>query len=81
MDGKTGSEAGGGDVRESESDRARAAMRARRWAIARCHDPATYGIPPLPEWEVHRTADGLAFATEPGTEPFIRASNPVDVRR
>lgn len=57
-------------------------MRARRWCVASCyHAPEAYGIPELSEWSVTRTSDSVAFAESEDAEPFIRAGNPVRVRR
>jgi hypothetical protein len=58
-------------------------MRARTWVIAYCYaDPAEYGIPKLPEWNVSRTdSSGLSFAEDDESEPFISAEQPVRVRR
>jgi hypothetical protein len=57
-------------------------MRARRWCVAYLyHDPEEYGVPALPEWSVTRTEDGLAFSESDDREPFIRAENPMRVRR
>lgn len=58
-------------------------MRARTWAIAYCYsDPAEYGIPELPEWTVSQSeSNGLSFAEDDVSEPFISAEHPVRVRR
>lgn len=58
-------------------------MRARRWVIAyRFSVPADYDIPELPSWTVSRTdSNGLSFARDHETEPFISAEQPVRVRR
>jgi len=57
-------------------------MRSREWTIAEnFRTPADYDIPDIPAWRVCRgECGGLAFA-ETGTEPFIAAENPVEVRR
>jgi hypothetical protein len=56
-------------------------MRARTWTIASCYrDPADYGIPELPDWEVCRPeCGGVAFADD--DEWFIAAAEPTKVRR
>lgn len=56
-------------------------MRARRWAIAAAfRTPADYDIPELPDWTVYRYADGSLALGSRG-EVFIRAGDPVRVRR
>ncbi len=77
------SEAERSSVRAAEPDdttRERSEMRARRWAIAASRNPAAYGIPELPVWTVCEY-DGLALADSPESEPFIRAAEPMQVRR
>ncbi|AEH36885.1 hypothetical protein Halxa_2260 [Halopiger xanaduensis SH-6] len=58
-------------------------MLARRWTIAhRYREPAAYGIPELPAWDVRASASGgLEFAASADSEPFLRAERPVRVRR
>lgn len=58
-------------------------MRARCWTIAhRYREPAAYGIPELPAWDVRTGPSGaLAFAESADSEPFVRAERPVRVRR
>lgn len=58
-------------------------MLARTWVIAaRYNDPADYGIPTLPTWTVSRMDDGgIALAANPDADPFIRAEQPVAIRR
>lgn len=58
-----------------------ASMRARRWVVAANYrDPTDYGIPPLPDWTVYRDDNG-ALALGVGGKIFLRADDPVDVRR
>jgi len=67
----------------SLTGRGRSQMRARTWTIAAQYaDPVEYGIPTLPDWTVY-TLDsrGMALAESDGTEPFIRAEQPMTVRR
>jgi hypothetical protein len=56
-------------------------MRARQWTIAANYRaPADYDIPRLPDWTVYRGDEGaLAFGV--GGEVFLRADDPVTVRR
>ena len=55
-------------------------MRARTWAIAAAYrDPADYGVPELPNWEVCRDGGAVAFVSG-DDEPFIAAESPVTVR-
>lgn len=61
--------------------RSESAMQARRWAIAATRDPVAYGIPELPAWDRVDGVDGIAFARESETEPFISADEPMRVRR
>lgn len=58
-------------------------MRARTWVIAtQYNDPSDYGIPELPTWTVSRTAgSGIALAVTADADPFIRAEQPMKVRR
>lgn len=57
-------------------------MRARRWVIAhRFREPAAYGIPELPAWDVRTDGTGIAFARADDVEPFISADRPMRVRR
>lgn len=65
-------------VSEGESS-----MRARTWLVAfQYYDPSDYDIPALPAWAVTRPdAGGIAFAADDGEPPFIRAEQPVRVRR
>jgi len=60
-----------------------ASMRARQWALAvQYGDPDDYDIPALPTWAVSRPAEGgVAFAEIEGEAPFIRAEQPMKVRR
>lgn len=45
-------------------------------------DPADYGVPELPNWAVSKTENGgPALSATADTEPFIRADQPVSVRR
>ncbi|WP_435063920.1 hypothetical protein [Halobaculum sp. EA56] len=73
----------GRDWSRGEPTGSRSAMLARTWAIAGCYgEPAEYGIPDLPGWEVRRVEDGgLSFVAEGETRPFISAEDPVRVRR
>lgn len=64
-----------------QSIRSESAMQARRWAIAATREPAAYGIPALPTWNRIDGGDGVAFAREGETEPFISADDPTRVRR
>lgn len=64
------------------TSRTESSMRARRWVIAhRFRDPAAYGIPELPTWDVRTDDRKLAFAASSDTAPFISAERPVRVRR
>lgn len=58
-------------------------MQARKWAIAYQYAaPADYGIPELPSWTACRSeSNGLSFARDDETDPFISAEHPVRVRR
>ena len=58
-------------------------MRARTWVIAHhYHEQEEYGIPAIPDWTVVETdRNGVAFAENDETEPFIRADEPMRVRR
>lgn len=58
-------------------------MRARTWVIAtQYNEPEDYGIPTLPEWSVlRRNGSGIAFAEHDDADPFIRADQPMMVRR
>jgi len=58
-------------------------MQARTWAIAaQYNDPADYGIPTLPTWTVSWTdRRGFALAANGDADPFIRAEQPMKVRR
>lgn len=71
------------DPTKSHEDGGPVSMSARRWTIAaRFEEPADYGIPTVPSLTVSRTDDGgIELATDADTEPFVRAEQPVDVRR
>ncbi|MDF9744387.1 hypothetical protein [Natrinema salsiterrestre] len=58
-------------------------MLARTWVIAaQYNDPADYGIPTLPPWTVTRTdRGGIALAANADSDPFVRAEQPMTVRR
>jgi hypothetical protein len=58
-------------------------MLARTWVIAaQYNDPADYGIPKLPSWTVSRTdSRGIGFGVSADADPFIRAEQPVKIRR
>jgi len=58
-------------------------MPARTWAIvARYDDPADHDIPALPTWDVSRTdCGGVTLAATPDADPFVRAEQPMAVRR
>jgi hypothetical protein len=67
----------------STGEHADSRMRARTWVVAANYrDPADYDVPELPSWYVSRPEDGgVALATDPASEPFVAAENPVRVRR
>ncbi|WP_436901931.1 hypothetical protein [Halovenus halobia] len=69
-----------GQAEGDETTRDGAEMRARRWAIAAVQEPSAYDIPELPTSTVCDCA-GLALADAPDSEPFIRAAEPMQVRR
>jgi hypothetical protein len=69
------------ETADSETVRSESAMRARRWAIAATREPGAYGIPELPVWDRVDGGEGIAFAREGETEPFISADEPTKVRR
>jgi hypothetical protein len=58
-------------------------MRARTWVIAaHYNDPEDYGIPTVPTWTVSRTDNrGIALAANAHADPFIRAEQPMKIRR
>ncbi|XVH33746.1 hypothetical protein ACNS7O_17535 (plasmid) [Haloferacaceae archaeon DSL9] len=58
-------------------------MRSRAWVIAaRYNEPKDYDIPTLPEWTVLRgNCCGIAFAGRDDADPFIRADQPMKIRR
>jgi hypothetical protein len=58
-------------------------MRARTWIIAaQYEDPEDYGIPTVPTWAVSRTdSRGIALAVNADADPFIRADQPMKIRR
>lgn len=59
---------------------ATSSMRARQWTIAANYrEPADYDVPRLPNWTVYREDGALAFGV--GGEVFLRADDPVNVRR
>ncbi|WP_254832935.1 hypothetical protein [Haloglomus salinum] len=74
---------GSGEATATAIDDEPGAMRTREWAIAaNFHDPADYGIPPLPEWTVYKEArGGMALGVADGDGVFIAADDPVKVRR
>jgi hypothetical protein len=78
-----GSEAASGDGQESTAGAEPGAMRARTWSVAaNFHEPADYGVPPLPEWTVYKEAGGgMALGAEDGDGVFIAAEDPMDIRR
>lgn len=67
----------------SQTESRTSCMRARTWVIAAHYkDPEDYGIPPLPAWSVSRTGSrGIALAANANADPFIRADQPMKVRR
>jgi len=56
-------------------------MRARQWTIAAAFsEPAEYGVPELPDWEVRREDCG-ALVIAADDQAYIAAEQPMRVRR
>lgn len=67
----------------SLTERRGSRTRARTWVIAaQYNNPEEYGIPPLPAWSVSRAdSRGIALAANADADPFVRADQPMKVRR